>query len=344
LTADGKQQLTLADHIFRRLAAASLALSMMTPLGAHAELPDPVRFAVVIEAGDLTTVKGWLDEGLDPEFNADRVGTGLMLAAWEGNIDMMALFVSHGANINAMNAVREQPLMHAAWKGHRDAVRWLLDHGAQVNRGGLEWSALHYAVFAGHRDVVNTLIARGADINARSTNGSSPLMMAAREGHADLAQLLVNLGADTSIRNDWGDDALVWAMRYGNPQIARMVATPERFAEAARAPREQFGSATRSLPPPQRLAVLMKQIREAEAEGRSSLALQEEYLAAVRELRAARAAEEQRAQRAAPTGLEIRARRGAPGREQAILIYGDREPQPVPGTSPFDVAPGANGP
>lgn len=344
MTADGKQQLTLADHIFRRLAAATLALALTAPIGANAELPDPVRFAVAIEAGDLKTVKGWLDEGLDPEFSADRVGTGLMLAAWEGNIDMMALFVAHGADINAMNAVREQPLMHAAWKGHRDAVRWLLDRGAQINRNGLDWSALHYAVFAGHRDVVSTLIARGADINARSTNGSSPLMMAAREGHADLAQLLVNLGADTSIRNDWGDDALVWAMRYGNPQIARMVATPERFAEAARAPREQFGAAIRSLPPPQRLAVLMKQIREAEAAGRSSLALQEEYLAAVRELRAARAAEEQRAQHAAPTGLEIRARRGAPGREQAILIYGDREVQPVPGVSPFDVAPGANGP
>jgi hypothetical protein len=155
--------------------------------------------------------------------------------------------------------------MHAAWQGHRDAVRWLLDHGAQINRQGLEWSALHYAVFAGHQDVVNTLIARGADIDARSTNGSSPLMMASREGHEKLAQLLVNLGANTDIKNDWGDDALVWAMRNGNPQIAKMVTTPERFAEAARAPREQFGAATRSLPLPQRLAHLINAFRAAVA-------------------------------------------------------------------------------
>jgi hypothetical protein len=346
LTVDGKYELTHADRARQWLAAATLALALMAPAGARAELPDPVRFAVTIQAGDVETVEGWLKEGLDPEFRADRVGTGLMLAAWEGNIGMMALFVAYGADVNAMNQNREQPLMHAAWQGHRDAVRWLLDHGAQINRQGLEWSALHYAVFAGHQDVVNTLIARGADIDARSTNGSSPLMMASREGHEKLAQLLVNLGADTDVKNDWGDDALVWAMRNGNPQIAKIVTTPERFAEAARSPREQFGAATRSLPLPQRLAHLMNAIRAAEAEGRSSLDLQEQYLAAVRELRAKRAAEEARAREKnrTPAALEIRAQRGAPGREQAVLIYDRRSQDSAPLPNPRNAAPGAAGP
>jgi hypothetical protein len=338
--ADRIRHVSRADRACARLAAALLALVLLTPACALAELPDRVRFGVAVEAGDVNAVKAWLDEGLDPEFLADRVGTGLMIAAWEGNIEMMALFVSRGANVNAMNASREQPLMHAAWQGHLEAVRWLLDHGAQINRKGLEWSALHYAVFAGHQNVAETLIARGADINALSTNGSSPLMMAAREGHEKIAQLLVNLGADTSIRNDWGDDAVTWAMRYSNPQIAKIVATPERFAEAARTPREQFGTPTRSLPPPQRLAEIMKAIREAEAAGRSSLELQEQYLAIAREIRAARAAEEERArgESGTPAGLEIRAQRGAPGREEAILIY-DRgvssagQPGSMPGSA-----------
>jgi len=346
LTVDGKYELTHADRARKWLAAAMLTMTLLAPAGARAEPPDPVRFAVTIQSGDVEQVRAWLKEGLDPEYKADRVGTGLMLAAWEGNIEMMALFVAHGANVNAMNAYHEQPLMHAAWKGHLDAVRWLLDHGAQINRKGLEWSALHYAVFAGHQDVVSTLIARGADIDARSTNGSSPLMMASREGHAKIAQLLVNLGADTSIKNDWGDDALVWAMRNGNPQIAKMVTTPERFAEAARTPREQFGESIRSLPLPQRLATLMNAIRKAEAEGRSSLELQEQYLAAVREVRAQRAAAEARAreEKGTPAGLEIRAQRGAPGREQAVLIY-DRGPQDeAPLASPRDAPPGAAGP
>lgn len=315
-----------------------LGLALMGSAGATAELPDPVRFAVTIQSGDVATVGRWLKEGLDPEFAADRVGTGLMLAAWEGNVEMMALFVAHGANVNAMNANREQPLMHAAWNGHLDAVRWLLDHGAQINRRGLEWSALHYAVFAGHQDVVNSLIARGADIDARSTNGSTPLMMASREGHPEIAQLLVNLGANTAIKNDWGDDALTWAMRFGNPQIAKIVTTPERFAEAARTPPEQFGAPSRSLSPSQRLASIAEAMRVAEAAGRPTFELQEQYLKAVRELRAAQAQAQAQSEQGAPAALEIRAQRGAPGREQAILIY---EPR-TPGSTP--AAAGAAGP
>jgi hypothetical protein len=151
-------------------------------------------------------------------------------------------------------------------------------------------------------------------------------MMASREGHPELAQLLVNLGANTAIKNDWGDDALTWAMRYGNPQIAKMVTTPDRFAEAARTPPEQFGTPTRSLPPAQRLASIAEAMRAAEAAGRPTFELQEQYLKAVRELRAAQAQSEQ----GAPTALEIRAQRGAPGREKAILIY---EPR-IPGSTP----------
>jgi hypothetical protein len=330
--------------VHKYLAAATLALALMAPAGAVAEPPDRVRFAVTIQNGDLAAVKAWLEDGLDPEFLADRVGTGLMLAAWEGNIGMMALFAAHGADINAVNANREQALMHAAWQGHHDAVRWLLDRGALVNRPGLEWSALHYAVFAGHQDIVNTLIARGANIDARSTNGSTPLMMASREGRDELAKLFVNLGANTQIRNDWGDDALTWAMRYGNPQIARVVATPERFAAAVREPREQFGTPNRSLPSPQRLASIMNEIRIAEAEGRSTLALQEQYLAAMRELRAARAAEEARARSevGTPAAIEIRGRRGAPGRERAVIIY--EQPPPASAVTPLRSAPGAAGP
>ncbi|MCZ7565502.1 MAG: ankyrin repeat domain-containing protein [Burkholderiales bacterium] len=218
-------------------ALAALALASTPAAGrAESELPDPVRFGVAIESGDIARAREWLSAGLPPDFLADRIGTGMMIGAWEGNIPMMALFLSHGADINAANRLGEQAIMHAAWRGHVDAVRWLIERGAEVSREGLAWSALHYAVFAGKRVVAELLIRHGADVNARSTNGSSPLMMAAREGHAELARLLLGVGADTTIRNDWGDDALAWAMRNGHARIGRMVARPDEFAAAARAP------------------------------------------------------------------------------------------------------------
>ncbi|MCU0805843.1 MAG: ankyrin repeat domain-containing protein [Burkholderiales bacterium] len=302
----------------RWLAAAAIALALVAG-GARAELPDPVRFGIAVESGDVRKVEAWLDEGLPPDFVADRIGTGLMIAAWEGNVPMMALFVKRGASINRVNKDGEQALMFAAWRGHVDAVRWLLDHGAQINRIGLQWSALHYAVFAGHEKASKALIARGANINARSTNGSTPLMMAAREGHEDIAALLVNLGADTTVKNDWGEDAFVWAMRNKQPAIAKLVGSPERFAAAARSP-ESFGEPTRSQAAPSRLDDLIREMRIAESQGRLTPEMQQAYLAAVRQLRQPPPSEAARRDDV-PKVLEIRAWRGEPGREKATLHY-----------------------
>jgi len=228
------------------LATALAVLALAQP--ARAQLPDPVRFGVRMEYGDIAQAREWLEAGLDPDFVADRVGTGLMIAAWEGNIPLMELFVARGADVNKTNAAGEQALQLAAWRGKLDAVKWLLAHGAQINRAPLQWTALHYAVFAGHEEIAQYLIGRGADINARSTNGSSALMMAVYEGREELARKLVELGADRSIRNDRGDGALEWAMKHNRLGIARLVSEPPQFAAAASLPKQRWGEPVRSVP------------------------------------------------------------------------------------------------
>ena len=44
------------------------------------------------------------------------------------------------------------------------------------------------------------MIERGANVNARSPNGSTPLMMAAREGREEIARTLLESGTDTRAR------------------------------------------------------------------------------------------------------------------------------------------------
>lgn len=312
----------LARSALLRFAAAALAAWLaFAPAAGRAGLPDPAGFSVAIELGKLGTAKAWLDEGLHPDFMGERIGTGLMIAAWEGNIPMMELFLSRGASINATNKNGEQALMHAAWRGHVEAVRWLLDRGAQLNRPDMQWSALHYAVFNGHEAVARLLIERGANINARSTNGSSVLMMAAREGRDALARLLIERGADINVTNDWGDDAFVWAIRNGHPDIAKAVGTPARLVAAAAAP-QPFGPSVRSNPVPDRIDDLIKEMQLAIAERRLTPELQAAYLHAVRSLRQANSAATGRQD--APAALEIRARRSDPQQEQAVLIYEGR--------------------
>jgi hypothetical protein len=250
-----------------------------------AALPDPVEFGIVVERGDKRTVAKWLDEGMPADFQADRIGTGLMIAAWNGDIEMMDLFLSRGANPRRSNKNGEQAIQLAAWNGHTAAVRWLLERGGVLNRDDKNWNALHYAVFNGHAELATELISRGADVNARSPNGSTPLMLAAREGREEIAKVLLESGADTKLKSDWGDSALTFAMRYEHFRLGKMISTPEEFNIAVKAPRESFGEASRSAVAPAKVDDILRQIREANAVGAPTTELRKQLHTAIAEFR-----------------------------------------------------------
>jgi len=304
-----------------KILSILLILLMGTASPSAATLPDKESFSVTIEGGDLSRARDWLNSGLAPDFEGRVIGTGVMIGAWEGNIPMMELFVAHGADVNYVNAMGEQALQHAAWKGRLAAVRWLVARGAQVNRPGKEWAALHYAVFAGHAEVVRYLLEIGADVNALSTNGSTPLMMAAREGKESIAKTLLTAGARRDIVNEQGDDALRWAMRHNNLSIAREIAGAQGFPAVAARPAASWGPALRSQPVPDRADTLMAQARRMEAAGQRDEALQL-YRAALAVIRQADAARKLAAPPArTASGLVITARRDKPASQSAALNY-----------------------
>jgi hypothetical protein len=313
-----------------------------------AAAPDPISFGMVVERGDLRTVKAWLDEGLDPEYQAANIGTGLMVAAWNGNVEMMALFVARGANPRRANRNGEQPVQLAAWNGHEAAVKWLLERGAVLNREGNNWSALHYAVFNGHTKLASELITRGAEVNARSPNGSTPLMLAAREGREDLIKVLLESGADPRSKNDWGDNALTMAMRYDHYRIGKMISTPEEFEIAVKAPKESFGVASRSAAAPGEIEEILRQLRIAEVEGRPTEALRKQLLAAVEAIKRSSMPSAQNARRPMPLpyqpkSIVITARRGQPGAERAeVMVDGKLQARPAitaPGKPAIRISP-----
>jgi uncharacterized protein len=293
-----------------------------------------------VEAGNLPAVREWLDAGMNPDYVADRIGTGLMIAAWTGNIPMMELLVQRGADVNKPNALGERALMHAAWRGQMEAMKWLLAKGARINSDSMQWSPLHYAVFAGHAEAAALLIERGADINARSTNGSSVIMMAVYEGHEQLVKQLIAKGADLNVKNDRGDGALEWAFRYKHLGIARLVSSSQQdFVAAASKPSAHWGAPARSKPAPAegppaveaevdhaaiRIEQLMGMRNALARRGMTeSVAKLDKRIALLRAQRA-------RAQKEATPAvvLEINARRGAPEEQSTRLIFEAGETPP----------------
>lgn len=312
----------------KQLLAMIIGMSLVVPVYAQfwsrdpSALPTPTTFVTTLELGDLAQAEAWLDAGLPPDFMDSRIGSGLMIGAREGNIEMMRLFISRGANINRANCNGETAIILAAWRGQLAAVKWLVDRGARINAPPRQWSPLHYAVFAGHRPVVDYLMEQGADINALSTNGSSGLMMAIYEGHEELARMLIEKGAERSFRNDWGDGALEWAMRYNQLGIARMITNPEEFNIAMSQPKESWGEPQRSLRMSQELEELMEMREKLVERGESTAAIDKRIN--VERVRVMRAEIDRPGTPARAATLEITASRKAPQEQAARIIYNDK--------------------
>jgi uncharacterized protein len=326
--------MSMTAKFAKQLGAIIIGMALAWPVSAQfwsrspAALPDPVAFVTTLELGDIKQAKAWLDAGLPPDFMGSRIGSGLMIGAWEGNIELMRLFISRGANINRMNGNGETALVLAAWRGQLEAAKWLIARGARINAPHRQWSALHYAVFAGHREMAEYLIGEGADINALSTNGSSVLMMAVYEGREEMARLLIEKGASRKVKNDWGDGALEWAMRYNHLGIGRLVSNPEEFNVAVSQPKESWGQASRSLRMSRELEELLEMRDELVRRGASTEAVDKRI--AVERVRVMRADTESASgpQRAAT--MEITASRKAPQEQEARIIYDETPAMAAP--------------
>jgi hypothetical protein len=95
---------------------------------------------------------------------ADHKGnTLLMLAAYHGNTDTVALLMDHGADPDRRNARGQTPLGGVAFKGYTGIASLLLDSGAEIDAdqgGGV--TPLTYAWMFGRKDTALLLEARGA--------------------------------------------------------------------------------------------------------------------------------------------------------------------------------------
>jgi ankyrin repeat protein len=87
------------------------------------------------------------------------------------------------------------------------------------------WTPLHLAAFFGWAELANTLIDRGADVNSRSTNSmkNTPLHAAAAGGHVLLVDLLLKRGAHPNATQEGGWTALHTAAQSGNRALAEML-------------------------------------------------------------------------------------------------------------------------
>jgi hypothetical protein len=169
-----------------------------TPL--HAARTAEIAEALLI-AGANPNADCWLrhfDETLDWHF----VASPLHVTAQAGDVSMIRVLVSHGANVDSTDGITGRtPLYYAAARGQVEAVKGLLEFGADPNVLSTEsrygygrtfrYTALHRAAQNGHEKVVVALLKQGADSNIKAEpHGKTASELASDKGYRRIAAIL----------------------------------------------------------------------------------------------------------------------------------------------------------
>jgi ankyrin repeat protein len=102
-----------------------------------------------------------------------------------------------GLDLDQVGAHGRTPLMMAAAVGYLFAVEELVRNGASVNANGIfRMTALHEASANDEPLVVQYLLSHGAEVDAATSDGLTPLMLAASWGNIGVAKLLLENEAD----------------------------------------------------------------------------------------------------------------------------------------------------
>jgi ankyrin repeat protein len=178
------------------------------------------------QAGDKAAVRALLKQAADVNAAQGDGMTALHWAAMKNDADLAQTLLYASANVKATTRIGAYtPLILAAQQGNAEVMEPLIKAGADVNaKTGNGTTPLMFAAASGNTDAVKVLLDRGADVNAQeSTRGLNAAMFAAASDRASVIDLLASRGADlkatTKIvelhsldRNSFG------GILFGNPQ------------------------------------------------------------------------------------------------------------------------------
>ncbi|MBY0266580.1 MAG: ankyrin repeat domain-containing protein [Burkholderiales bacterium] len=177
------------------LAIVLIALGILASCAPERDLN--TQLVVAARGNDIKKVESLLTQGAlvnGKEKTQGEGQTALFHAAAEGHIEIVALLILRGADVNEHPPGRSTALMMAAYGGFDRVVEILINAGANINaRNDNGWTALHNASRQGHLNVVKLLIAGGAEANLPLPDGNTPKSLAERSGHHAVVQYLDSL-------------------------------------------------------------------------------------------------------------------------------------------------------
>lgn len=102
--------------------------------------------------------------------------TLLHVAANEGHVDLIDLFVEYGANIDARSRNFRTPLHVACIRGNLGVIQAMMMAGADINAKDIDGNTpCHFCAEFGHKDCLRYLLHKHPSLYSKNKEGLSPL-------------------------------------------------------------------------------------------------------------------------------------------------------------------------
>jgi len=176
------------------LLAGAVVAVVLAPDAARAELAlfgsyyDNVARAAA--SNDAMKVRQLLGDH-SPNQDDGAGHTGLQIAATNGNLQIAAILIKAGANLDLKDQLGNTALMLAADRNQAETAQLLIDVGASLD--------------------------------SENRQGMTPLMVAASRGNAAIVQALLAKGANVRKTDFTGRDALSWANDSRRPAVVQLL-------------------------------------------------------------------------------------------------------------------------
>ena len=167
------------------LLAPAVARSELALFGSYYD-----NIARAAAANDAMKVRQLVGEH-SPNQDDGEGHTGLQIAAANGNLQIAAILIKAGANLDLKDKLGN--------------------------------TALHLAVDRNQVEMAQLLIDVGASLDVDNRNGMTPLMVAASRGSTAIVQALLAKGANARKTDFTGRDALSWANDSRRPAVVQLL-------------------------------------------------------------------------------------------------------------------------
>lgn len=231
----GEQCPGLVKHAWNLAAKyqSSWVVRILQQRGVDIETLDPMMRSALMERvghGDVAGTRLLLQNGANPNGNDQVRGMRpLIMAAYEGNVDIVKLLLQYGANIEIMDHAAITPVQWASKNNQFEMVQLLLSSGADVNTAeGSDVTMVHAAIMNQRVEMLDLLLKNGANVNAQDDSGQTPLMFTVLWPSTPMLQIILNRNPDLTLRDERGRTALEIANEMNYVEGIRLLAAAYR--------------------------------------------------------------------------------------------------------------------